>query len=355
MARRPGLFGPRRRRIRYGCLTVVFLLMISLGLMVGLNSLSNRFVRLAVQPLTLPELPRGLEGFEILHLSDLNGATLGANHEHLRKALEGESFQAVCLTGDMVGKSGNDEPLMALLDVLGQKAPVFLIAGAGDPPPITGEPHGDAHVLAPYIKRAQAKGAVYLDRPVMLEEDGARIWFCPADLFELDLESALRAYQQRHEGLMAGDNPASPENAAQIRLVAYQSEMLADSIAARAEMKAEDTIVALRHRPPETRLLDELRQAAEGTAIFLPDIYLSGQYNNGQARLPGLGPIYLPPQADGRGGWLPGDEGSSGLYFVKGQAVHISPGLGVSSYYPIPLRLFNRPAMTLIGLTSKLR
>ncbi|MDD3573161.1 MAG: hypothetical protein PHP07_09490, partial [Eubacteriales bacterium] len=220
---------------------------------------------------------------------------------------------------------------------------------------ITGEPHGDAHVLAPYIKRAQAKGAVYLDWPVMLEEDGARIWFCPADLFELDLESARRAYQQRHEGLMAGDNPASPENAAQIRLVAYQLEMLADSIAARAEMKAEDTIVALRHRPPETRLLDELRQAAEGTAIFLPDIYLSGQYNNGQARLPGLGPIYLPPQADGRGGWLPGDEGISGLYFVKGQAVHISPGLGVSSYYPIPLRLFNRPAMTLIGLTSKLR
>ena len=100
MARRPGLFGPRRRRIRYGCLTVVFLLMISLGLMVGLNSLSNRFVRLAVQPLTLPELPRGLAGFEILHLSDLHGATLGANHEHLRKALEGESFQAVCLTGD---------------------------------------------------------------------------------------------------------------------------------------------------------------------------------------------------------------------------------------------------------------
>ncbi|MDD4080187.1 MAG: metallophosphoesterase [Eubacteriales bacterium] len=355
MARRQGLFGPRRRRKRYGCLAVVFLLLISLGVMIGLNSLSNRFVKLEIQALTLPDLPRALEGFAILHLSDLNAATLGSNHEHLRKALEGESYGAVCLTGDMVGKGGNAQPMIKLLDVIGDKVPVILIAGAGDPAPLLSFPRGDAEVLAPYIREAQARGAVYLDRPVMMEEDGARIWFCPADTFELDLLSAQRAYQDRLNQLNTGDNPASPENAAQIRLVEYQLKMLEDSAAARAEMKPEDIIVALRHHPPETRLLDELREAAEGTAAPLPDVYLSGQYNNGQARLPGLGPIYLPPQADGRGGWLPGDQGLSGLNYVKGQAVYISPGLGVSSYYPIPIRLFNRPAATLIQLTSRLR
>jgi len=352
MSRGQGLFVPRRRRVRYGCLTVVILLLISLGLMVGFNSLANRFVKLVVQPITLPDLPRALEGFDILHLSDLNAASLGNKHEHLRKTLENKSFQAVCLTGDMVGKSGDAAPLMDLLDLLGQKAPVFLIAGSGDPPPLSAS--ADGEVLAPYILMAQARGAVYLDRPVLLEENGARIWFCPADTFELDLESARRAYQDRAQSLRAGDL-SSADTAAQLRLVEYQLVMLEESLAAKALMRAGDTVLALRHHPPETRLLNELREEAEERATLLPQIYLCGQYNNGQARLPGLGPIYLPPQADGRGGWLPGDEGISGLHFTKGQAVYISPGLGVSGYYPIPVRLFNRPVATHIQLTSRLR
>jgi predicted MPP superfamily phosphohydrolase len=98
-----------------------------------------------------------------------------------------------------------------------------------------------------------------------------------------------------------------------------------------------------------------MRDAAESTGALLPQVYLSGQLNGGQARLPGLGPIYLPPQEGRTGGWLPGEEGISGLSVYKGQAVYISPGLGVSSYYPIPIRLFNRPTATLIQLTRRLR
>lgn len=352
---RHSLFAPRRRKKRYGCLTVVFLMLLSLGMLVGLNSLANRFVKLETQSITLPELPRALEGFTILHLSDLNAASLGANHEHLRKALDKESYQAVCLTGDMVGKSGKVQPLLELLDVLGNKAPVFFIAGSGDPPSLLDAAHGDSEVFSPWVRQAQAKGAVYLDRPWALEEEGSRIWFCPADMFELDLASARRAYQDRTAALKASDNPASPQTGAQLRLAEYQLKTTQTKLAARNEIRAGDTMVALRHHPPDPEVLAEMRQAAEGASAHLPQVYLSGQFNGGQARLPWLGPVYLPPQEGGRGGWLPGDEDISGLSVYKGQAVYISPGLGVSSYYPVPVRLFNRPTATLIQLTRRLR
>ncbi len=352
---RANLFAPHRRKKRYGCLTVLFLLMISLGVVVGLNSLANRFVKLAVQPVTLPELPRELEKFTILHLSDLNAASLGRNHEHLRQALDKESFQAVCLTGDMVGKSRNVEPLLALLEVIGGRAPVFFIAGSGDPEPLLSAPRGGSEVLAPWVREAQAGGAAYLDRPWALEEEGKRIWFCPADMFELDLDNARRAYQERVRTLKASAGPASPENGAQLRLAEYQLKTVETKIAAKARMKAGDTVVALRHRPPDPDMLAEMRASAGKAGTLLPQLYLSGQLNGGQTCLPWLGPLYLPPQDDGRGGWLPGEKGISGLSVYQGQSVYISPGLGVSSYYPLPLRLFNRPTATLIELTSRLR
>lgn len=354
MARNQSIFAPRRRKKRTGCLTIVFLFLIAIGLFLGLNSLSNRFVKLANQPITLPELPKKLEGFRILHLSDLNAATLGAGHEHLKKALALESYEAVCLTGDMVGKSGKTGPLMTLLDIIGGKAPVFLIAGAGDPYPLLSTPHGDSEVLAPWVREAQARGAIYLDRPQMLEVEGARVWFCPGDMFELDLASAQTAYQDRIKALKAVDNPQSPENGAQLRLAEYQLAMVEETLAKKAEIKPGDTLIALRHHAPAPGTLGELRLGVEGSRELLPHVYLCGQFNGGQARLPFLGPVYIPSQPDGRGGWLPGDEGFVGLSIYRGQAVYISPGLGVSSYYPLPFRLFNRPTATLIKLTRRL-
>ncbi len=154
-----------------GCLTIVSFL-IAIGLFLGLNSLSNRFVKLANQPIALPDLPKKLEGFRILHLSDLNAATLGAGHEHLKKALALESYEAVCLTGDMVGKSGKTGPLMTLLDIIRGKAPVFLIAGAGDPYPLLSTPRG-RRGAGPLGPGGPGQGTIYLDRPQMLEVEGS--------------------------------------------------------------------------------------------------------------------------------------------------------------------------------------
>ena len=44
-----------------------------------------------------------------------------------------------------------------------------------------------------------------------------------------------------------------------------------------------------------------------------------------------------------------------GLSTIQGVTQYISPGLGVSDAYPIPLRMFNTPSITILTLTSVLK
>lgn len=355
MAGRQGrrLFAPRRRR-HAGCLTVLLLLSAAVALVLSLNGLSNRYVRLETRPVTVLELPRALEKTGILHISDLHAARLGPEQTHLRQALGKESYQAVALTGDMVGRGGNAEPFLELLDALKPGVPVFFIAGDNDPAPLLSAPHGDGEVKAPWVRAAEAKGAVYLESPVRIDVEGQAVWFVPGDLYFIDLPSASAALTEQVNALKASGKAYEPETGALLRAAEHRLDAVNAALGAMADIKPQDLVVALTHQPPGADMLGELAQEAREKNLSAPGLFLSGQFNNGQVRLPGLGPVYVPPQTDGRGGFFPGDEGFTGLSIQKGFPVHISPGLGVSGYYPVPLRLFNRPAVTLLQLTARM-
>ena len=351
--RSPRLFSPRRKH-HAGCLTVVVVLFVSIVLTISLNGLSNRFVRLDTRRVTVLNLPRALEGFKILHLSDLNAASLGNAQENLEALLAKEAYQAVALTGDMVGRSGNAKPLLDVLALIPDDIPVFLIAGDSDPSPLLAQPHGDGEVKADYIRKAEAQGAIYLEAPYKLEIGGQTIWFCPGELFMIDLANAHFALTELIATLQSSDNPYESQTGSQLRHAQHRLERIDASIEAIAQMKPEDIIVALMHHPPDSDQLNELSLRSRESSLMVPSLFLAGQFNNGQVRLPSLGPVYIPRQADGSGGLFPRDEGFTGLSIIKGFPVHISPGLGVSSYYPIPIRLFNRPAVTIISLTAQM-
>ena len=347
------LFAPRRRR-HYGCLTLLLLFVSAAALVLSLNALSNRFVRLQTRRVTVLQLPKELEGFNILHLSDLNAANMGKGQENLANALGKESYQAVALTGDMVGKGGNVQPLLDLLAILPEGVPVFFIAGDSDPEPLVTKAHGDSEVKAPYIRRIEEAGAIYLEVPHRLESEGKDIWFIPGDLLMYDLPNARFALNEQVETLKAAENPYDPETGAQLRAANHRLSVFATAIELFSQIKPEDIVVALMHHPPGIDFLGELAALGEESGIPQPSLFLAGQFNNGQIRLPGIGPLFIPMQADGRGGFFPGDEGFSGLSIIKGFPVYVSPGLGVSSYYPLPLRLFNRPGATLVQLTQQM-
>ncbi len=347
------LFSSRHRR-HAGCLTVILLLFAALALLLSLNGLSNRFVRLETRRVTVLNLPKALEKFAVLHLSDLNGARLGNQQENLRKTLGRESFQAVALTGDMVGRGGDAEPLMELLALLPQGVPAFLIAGDGDPAPLLSAPHGDSEVKAEYIRKAEALGAIYLEAPYPMTHEGQTVWFCPGDLFFYDLPSARSALALQVGTLRASENAYDPEIGAQLRFAEHRLKVTEQALEATDAMKPGDVIIALMHHPPGPDMLGDLSQSSRESGKPSPSLFLAGGFNNGQIRLPGLGPVFIPRQGDGRGGFFPGDEGFSGLSIIKGYPLYISPGLGVSDYYPLLLRLFNRPGATLLELTAQM-
>jgi predicted MPP superfamily phosphohydrolase len=351
MGARRRLFAPRRQR-RYGCLVLLLALLAVLALVFSLNALSNQYVNLQTQQVTVLELPKALEKFTFLHLSDLHAATFGKDQANLKTALKDQDYRAVVLTGDMVGKSGSVEPLLQLLGVLKPDVPVFFVAGDSDPSPLSARAPENGPVYAPWVLAAQQKGAIYVETPYLFQTDGQNIWFCPASLFTVDLENARFALTEQIKALQSGQNPSDSQTAARLRLAEHRLKIINRSEELLSEIKQTDIIIALSHIPPDNEELAHLSQESREKSLPSPSLFLAGHFNNGQMRLPGLGAIYIPPHADGRGGFFPEDEGFAGLSIKKGYAAYISPGLGASDYYPLSLRLFNRPSGTLIVLTA---
>ena len=361
-ARRGGLlFAPRKKR-HPGRWIAALLFLLSLGIALGLNAVNNSYVSLVKQQVSIAQLHTRLEGFTILHISDLHGRYFGDQQERLYQLIRLERYHAVCLTGDMTSKAGDPDALLALLDRIPSDIPVFLIAGDEDPEPLNSRVLS-ADVKADFIRLSEEKGAVYLDSPYKVEFQGQAVWFCPASLFTTDLQAAAFALNERREELEAQALAGfmGPEEEAALRAVIYQLEALKRSEEAGQEMKDDDLYVLLSHFPLDSEDVAGLQtgERLERRSINFPgkvSLILAGHWNNGQWRLPVLGPVYLPRQGWGNKDWMPEGKEVAGLSAVLGVPQYISPGLGVSVAYPrwMPMRLFNRPQITLLELTDRL-
>lgn len=336
---------------------VLFLLFV---LVLALNFVNNGHVSLIKQDVTVLGLDKALEGFTILHLSDLHGARFGEAQSRVRELLRLEGYKAVCLTGDMVGKGGDAGPLLELLDVFPDDVPVYLIGGDNDPAPLVTRAHGSPEVKADYIVQAEQAGAIYLDSPQSIELGKRRLWFVPASLYLTDLAAAEMALSERKAQLEGSAEVATPDGAQALRAVAYQLEVLARTQEAKAQMDAKDSYVLLSHFPLDAEAIINLHtgEQEQKRAVNFPgtaSLVLAGHWNNGQWRLPLIGALRVPAGSQGLQGWLPDDKAISGLAVVHGVPEYISPGLGSSGAYPWqPFRLFNRPEMTLLKLSSKI-
>ena len=355
------LFSPPKRR-HPGCLTSFFMFVFVMLMVFGLNAVNNSYVTLLKQGISLPNMSNAYEGLSILHLSDLHGAGFGEKQERLYTQIRFENYQAVCLTGDMIGKRGDVQPLLDLLQRIPNDIPVFLIAGDDDPEPLDWQGNNPL-IQADYIRQAEEKGAIYLDSPQKVNFGGQAVWFAPAQLFLTDLTAASFALAEHKEeieqkalqGLMTAEDESS------LLSVHYRLEILKKTQEAKLEMKPDDLYVVLSHFPLDATDVASLHtgERQERKSINFPgsvSLILAGHWNNGQWRLPLLGPVYVPGANLGLRGWLPGDNEVSGLASVYAVPEYISPGLGNSDAYPwwMPMRLFNRPQITLLTLTKRL-
>jgi len=349
------LFQEKEKKNISGCLVYPLLLILIIAVVVALNLVNSGRVVMKKQDVTIASLPSDLEKYRILHISDLHGNEFGAEQATISKLLTGASYKAVCITGDVCASDGSYDAFLQLIKLFPAEIPVFFIAGDEDPEPIITMPHGSDEVKADYVLAAEALGAIYLDAPHKITVGKSTLWFCPESIYGLDIDSTRAAYENRRAQLTQDQEQYKPENAAQLRAISYRLGVLDKIESALNEMKPSDTQIALTHYPLSGETLNLLQQWA-GTAQndFLRSVslILAGHYNAGQIRLPLLGAVKAPSSAGGQ--WFPEDHTMVGLSIVHGVTQYISPGLGVSDDYKIPLRLFNTPAVTLITLTARM-
>ena len=345
----------RRHRGPVVFLLLVVILVIALSLV---NGFINRQVQLYQQSVTIPSLTSSLEGFRILHISDLHGASFGHGQEGIETAIKAVRYNAVVISGDSLPEDGNDAQLMELITLLDRSVPVFLVAGDEDPTPILSTPNGSEDAKAEYIRRAESFGAIYLDAPYEMQVGRSTLWFCPGTIYDMDVDNTRRSMQDTRRNLSA--QPDSEGNRVALRAVDYWLERIDRTEEALRKMKAGDFKVCVTHVPYSNERLSELRyNEADGLRNNAKPVslVLAGHYNNGQFLLPLAGPVFVPGSAGlyEKDRWFPGPHGLSGLNTMYGISQYISPGLGASRIYrPWSIRFMNPPAVTLITLTSKL-
>ena len=347
-AAQPGgeFFEPKPRAPLGRRLLLALLLMTLIALAVNLAV--NQFVRVARVTVPIRRMDPAFEGYTLLQISDLKGATYGSNQALIRFALQNEDFDAVVFTGDMVSSRGNAQPLYALIEMLRElkpDAPIYMIPGDKDPLPASMSYATGGSPFAPWVLGAKQRGGQLLSAPVQIERDGHTLWLTTSALLSLDMDTMQAQFERQYlDALADGD-----ENA--IELTTYNLQWLTETRNARAKMTDADVYIALTHVPPAD---EELESAYPGSLRERVHLVLCGHYQGGLIRLPFAGALFIPSQNLPLYGLLPGADTYFGLTRKGRTYLYVSPGLGGNDgLYPLPFfRLFNPPTVSLISLTT---
>lgn len=242
------------------------------------------------------EIPAGVEeGVRILHLSDLHGAWFGKDQSRIVRYAGEIGPDVIAITGDFIDARHDERAAISLIERLSWIAPVYCVTGNHEK-----------------LERRAGTGTYERLIDAVGEMENAR--FLRGETVHLNQEIELTG---------ADDIPFAGG------MSGYGSYIGRLSDEAEGEYR-----ILLAHRPEMVEFYSE--------AGF--DLTLSGHAHGGQIRLPVLGGLIAPGQ-----GILP--EYDSGLYTDEdGRMMYVNRGLGNSVF---PLRLFNRPEMTVIDIVPE--
>ena len=341
----------RSRSHRFRTAVLLFLPILILTLWVMNLTISNR-IQVKELRLTVLNLPNDLEGFSILHLSDLHGERFGEEQKMFDAALDKTRFSCVVMTGDMLGEGGDVQPLLELVSLMPHDTPKFLIPGDTDGPAINTKAHSSLSVYTAWAEELQAAGVQILDLPVLITREKGRIWFVPENLYALDLDGMRSVYQKQLSDLNSRKTTLTADDAARFRSLEYELSRIEALQEMIKDFQPTDIQVALTHTPLSADYVSDLVSWSEKEDLFsmrYASLILAGHYNGGQWRIPFIGAVYVPEL-----GWFPKDQEVQGLSYTDGIPQYISPGLGSDPHYEHqPGRVFNPPVITKITLTGK--
>ena len=352
----------KKKRKAPGCLILLIAIVIAvIALSILSNSLLNQRIHLNTEKVRVMGMDSGYENVTILHISDLHGGAIGFETEQWKDLLYGNGFTAVVMTGDMVGQSGDYAPLVSLIKTLQeikQGVPIYFVAGDEDPTPVVSTLHGSPEPLAEWVRAAQSAGAIYLDRAIGQTVGKKTVWFIPEHLYSIGLtddagiKGMVSTLERQKAEMEASGKQYEAEGGASYRALSYRLEAFEESAESIANIQEGDLQIGVLHVPLDTDYVRQMTAWADTDTVFSYrnlSLVLSGHYCGGQWRLFGLGPVYVPDF-----GWFPGDDGITGMMRINNISQYISGGLSASGIYPMPMRLFNVPSVTLLSFTAKL-
>ena len=340
-------------RLRNFLVTLLVLLVFGVAFFITTNIIANHSVQLETYKITVHNLPRDLENWSILHLSDLHGVRIGEKQASIKEAIALKNYSCVVITGDMLGADQDTAPVLELLDLLPKDKPIFYLPGDEDPPLTTPLAHGSLSVYSEWAETLQRHGVTFLDEPLSITRGKSRIWFVPESLYTLDLSTMKASYTTQLEGLNARAGALSPDEAAQKRYIEYQLGRIDRIAEAKAAITTKDVQVAVSHAPVTASYLQTMLSWQDKSNAFSlrhAALVLAGHTCGGGWCLPGIGPIYVEDY-----GWFPGEAGIRGLHYLSGIAQYVSPGLGTRSSGLFRSRVFNPPTATLLYLTQQIQ
>lgn len=186
----------------------------------------------------LKNLPPSLEGFSILHLSDLHGARFGKGQVGIFKLLEDVRVDMVAFTGDLVDARRKEiEPGMELIKRAGDLAPVYFVPGN----------HEKASGVYPELKK------MLRDRNVIVMGEGLEVSCTVGDSSITVIGVGVDGKTQRKDW---------------------------------NKIRVKGPVIMLSHYP---RIFK--RVAGRGV-----NLVLAGHTHGGQIRLPWVGALYIPGQ-----------------------------------------------------------
>jgi len=310
------------------------------------NFIVNQFIHVQHIEVSITGLHEDFDGYTLLHISDLKGASFGSSQGMLSFALGENSYDAVVLTGDMLSLHGNAHPLYALVEQLrahNASAPIYFISGDDDPDVTSESYFTGGSPFAPWVLGAQQRGAQLLASPQAVTRGDQSLWLTTGSHLNLDIDTMQIHFEQQYlSALSSGD-----ENA--IELATHNLKWLEETRAARKAIAPGDAIITLTHTPPSA---DDL-SGVPGSLTAQVDLVLCGHTLGGLIRLPLVGPVFIPSANLPRYGLFPGYSANYGLSRQGRTQVYVSPGLGSASddYPSFFFRLFNPPTVTLVTLT----
>ena len=298
----------------------------------------NSRIKVVRQEVRIPGLPKDLEGYNILQLTDLQGRTFGSNQDKLIRQINSLNYDSILFTGDILDDKKFDyAPFYHLLDGIENKTNAMYVQGNSDPSNYKIDGNGEL-TKHEFVNGMEKRGVKLLESSYELTVDGATLTFVDFELSILDPE----------KGFTFANGRTRPQMWRNKQYIAYQNELLQQWKG--FEKRENEVLIAVNHFPIIDERIDQLTSSTY-YKFRNYDLIIAGHYHGGQIRIPFLGALIVPEAFYDFGGLFPPQDRVKGLWEYKGVKQYVSAGLGSSDAVGfMNFRLFNTPEINLLTL-----